>query len=289
MELKKLIGRLEDYDGIYRKAEIEEAISRKDEITPHLIEILKILLKNPLYYVNSDYFGHFHALFLLSFFEETKAHRLIVDLMSLPDDLPYSLFDDPILEYGASALIKTSGGDLTLIKELALNKDADEYSRSSAISAINYGVIVGYISRNDALQFFKEFLENRKSETKCLPYHTAIDEMLNLCPDGFFDLIDTCCREGYYEERYSTDYFMEAVEKGVDTCLEDLKRTVEYFSINDLHEVMSWWACFQDAEKSLQKRSFKFKKLLKDKGFEDCENHKKKTSKKHQKIEIEKR
>ncbi len=279
MEIKDLIKRFEVFDGGYRREEVDEAISRKEEITPYLIEILEKVKNNYLEYIeNDDYFGHFYAFYLLSYFNETNAHRIIVDILSLPDDFTYKLFGDVFLESTSSALIQTCSGDLTYIKELALNKNANEYSRSSALTAISYGVVRGYISRENALTFFKEFLENRHSEPYCFAYDTALIEIENLCPIGFLDLIKECHDDDYSEESYEIRQYEKSVEKGIETCLEELKEDDAQWEINDVHAKMSWWECFEEAEKEKALLDL-IKKLEK-------ENYKKKREEEKKKDEI---
>jgi hypothetical protein len=82
---------------------VNEAVKHKEEITPYLIDILKKILDDPNHYADSEdkessYFGGIYAVILLSHFRESKAHDLIVDLFSLPGELPHDIFGDIVTE-----------------------------------------------------------------------------------------------------------------------------------------------------------------------------------------------
>ena len=84
----EILNALKTYDGIYKKKQVDAAIELKEEITPSLIEILENVLSNNQteYMEDNDYFGHIYAIFLLAHFKENKAHKIIIDLCSLPSE-----------------------------------------------------------------------------------------------------------------------------------------------------------------------------------------------------------
>ena len=95
MEVQELIDNLATLDGKYKRQEIEEALSRRDEIVPLLTEVLQNLLENPdKYLADQNYFGHIYAVILLGHFKEKRAHEVILKLFSMPGDMPYELFGD---------------------------------------------------------------------------------------------------------------------------------------------------------------------------------------------------
>jgi hypothetical protein len=142
MELNEILQAFDIFDGEYKRSAIDAAIARREEITPYLIGVLENVLENPGHYADRDcqYFAHIYAFILLGYFKETKSHDIIVDLASLPGDLPSELFGDSITGDLAIILLRTCGGRIDKIKELILNKDAYEYSRGSALHALSYGV-----------------------------------------------------------------------------------------------------------------------------------------------------
>ena len=156
MDTQEIIERLECYDGRYKRDEIDAAIKLKKEITPHLIAILKKILDDPFYYADEeeDYSAHNYTLMLLSYFKEAKAHDLIVELFSLPEDLSYNLFGDITSEDLPAILYSTCGGSLERIKTLVLNKGVDEFCRLSALNAMLYAVVGGMVPREEVIEYF---------------------------------------------------------------------------------------------------------------------------------------
>ena len=117
MHIKEIIDSLKLFDRTYKHEEIEEALARKDEIIPYLIEILEEVLSYPIKYAEDEnYFGHIYSLMLLGHFKENRVHKIIVDLFSLPNDLPSQLFGDTVTEDLPVILLNTCGGMFQEIK-----------------------------------------------------------------------------------------------------------------------------------------------------------------------------
>ena len=115
-------------DGIYKREQVDAAIELKEEITPSLIEILENVLADPDKYIeNDDRYDHIYALMLLGHFRESKAHKVIIDLFSLPGNTAHELFGDLATSDLPTILVRTCGGAVELIKSMALNQHADDY------------------------------------------------------------------------------------------------------------------------------------------------------------------
>jgi hypothetical protein len=249
MEIKTIIGNLESIaDMNYKRAEIDEAVSRKEEVTPFLIDILNRALENPNKIIdNYNYMGHSYALILLSHFKEKSAHDLILELFSLPDEKSSDLFGDMVTEDLPNILINTCGGCFDGIKKLALNTNAYEYCRGSALKAMNFGVAEGAISREEVLSFYKTILENRESEPSSFFFDELASCICDLYPEELMDIIRECYEDDYINPGYiGLDSFEEALAAGIEKCLENNKKVRELRSPEDIHDVMSWWACFEE-------------------------------------------
>jgi hypothetical protein len=249
MDIKTIIENLESTaDMKYKRAEIDEAVSRREEVTPFLIDILKKALENPDEIAEKqNYMGHMYALLLLGHFKEKSAHELILKLFSLPDEKSSDLFGDMVTETLPNILLNTCGGCFDGIKELALNTNAYEYCRGSALKAMNFGVAEGSISREEVLSFFKTILENRRSEPSSFFFDELATCVCDIYPEELMDII----RE-YYEDKYidpgyiDLDSFEDALKTGKGKCLELNKKAMEYRSLDNIHSVLSGWACFEE-------------------------------------------
>ena len=247
MDIKDLINELCLYDGRYKRAQVDEAIARQEEIVPSLLEILEAVLGNPqLYAEDEDFFGHLYALLLLGHFREEQAHRTIVDLFSLPEKLVSQLFADSITEDLPGLLLNTCGGRFEAIITLVENQDADQYCRSSALRAMAYAVVTGQMERMEAVAYFREVLKNRSGE----PHSTVLDEaaccLLDLYPEDSMDLIEQAYADNLIHPGYvSPGDFERQLAIGREATLEQLAERWEERNPADFHNRMDWWACFK--------------------------------------------
>jgi hypothetical protein len=249
MDIKTLIENLESTADLkYKRAEIDEALNRREEITPFLIDILNRVLENPKIVLdNHNYMGHMYALTLLSHFKEKSAHELILKLFSLPDEMSGDLFGEMVTENLPVILLNTCGGSFDGIKKLALDTNAYEYCRGSAIKAINFGVAEGYFSREEVLSFYKGILENRKSEPSSFFFDELASSICDLYPEELMDIVRECYEDDYIHPGYiGLDSFEDALKAGKEKCLKNLKKEIELRSPDDIHDVMSWWSCFEE-------------------------------------------
>jgi hypothetical protein len=238
------------YDGIYKQKQIDAAIKLKDEITPYLIEILEnVLTDYEKYIADDDLYDHIYAVILLGHFKEPKSHKVIVDLFSLPGDIPNKLFGDLTTSNLPVLLLNTCGGSVELIKSLILNKEAYDYCRVSACYSMAYAVVKGYVSRKLVLELFGTLFTGEETDEISDFWGLLANYICDLYPEEIMDVIKQAYEDGlimpgliHYND------FEEALALGKDKCLEKLKTSLERNSLDDIHSAMSWWACF-NAEK----------------------------------------
>ncbi len=241
-----ILDGLKTCDGAYNRELVDAAIELKTEITPHLIKILENVLSDPTPYIeNEDRFDHIYALMLLGYFRETAAHSVIIDMFSIPGETPYNLYGDIGSENLPLILVTTCGGSLDRIKTMARDQTVDEYNRVSALNALAYAVLEGYISRKEVLAFFEPlFTESAAREgSDFFSLMAMIAE--KLYPEEIMDTIRNAYEEGLISEgmiRYED--FDSALKKGKEDGLNWLKRDMKQSSLDDIHNSMSWWACF---------------------------------------------
>jgi hypothetical protein len=245
MNIDEILAGLDIYDGKYKREQIEAALNQKEEIIPHLIAILEKVRDNPEKYTgDSDHHAHVYALMLLGHWRETKAHQVIVDLSSLPDPFPYDLFGDIITEDLSIILLRTCGGSVEKIKELVTNKNADEYSRGSGITAIAYAVVEGTITREDALSFFGGFFDEDPTEDSTF-YSQLACAICDLYPEELMDKIQVGFEQELIDKSWiGIESFQEALEDGKEKSLAHLSEKSSTGSLDDMHGSMEWWACF---------------------------------------------
>jgi len=250
--ISEILAAFKYYDGVYKRKEIDAAIERKDEITPALIMILEDLLSNPHVYIDDgELYDHIYAVMLLGHFKKPSAHKLFIDIFSLPDDLPDKLFGDMCTADLPTLLFNTCNDSIDHMKNMALDTKVDDYCRVSACQAIAYAVVAGYATRKEVLDFFSTLFTSEEADQTSDFWGLVAIIMEDLCPEEYMDLIQKAFDDGLISPGLiGYEYFEQAIALGKEKCLEKLQRDLDNRSIDDLHASMSWWACFQNSKKA---------------------------------------
>jgi hypothetical protein len=248
-------------DGVYKHEQVDAAVKIKDEITPHLVEILENVRAEPEKYAGDyDLYEHIYAVMLLGYFKASKAHKVIVDLFSLPNDLPDQMFGDIAASGLPVILLNTCDGSVELIKSMILNKEADVFCRTSACHALAYAVIEGYVSRESVIEFFGTLFTGDEADDTSDFWSILAAIVCDLYPKEIMDVI----KQAYTDELITPgiieySQFKNTLELGKDKCLEELKNDFKHRSMDNIHAFMSWSACFNEEPKAFSSST----------GFED--------------------
>lgn len=250
MNIKDLFKELSLFDGHYKRAAVDEAIGRREEVIPHLLTQLEEVLADPLPYAkDGNFFGHIYAVQLLGHFKEERAHGLIVDLFSLPEDLCDRLFGDTVTEDLPNLLLNTCGGRFDAIRSLAENRKADAYCRGSALRAMAYGVVTGDLDRAEAIAYFLKIISNQADEPPSNFFDEAASCLLDLYPEESMAQIEEAFENGLINPGYvSLRNFENQLALGREATLDQLAQRWEMRNPDDFHQRMQWWACFRATE-----------------------------------------
>ena len=110
--IKEIIEAFDHFDGSYKRAEMDEAVSLKDDITPHLIRILEEIAANPKVYVAEDRYANAYVVALLAHFKEPAAHLPIIRAFLIDDEPREELWSDMVTETLPTLLFQTCDGSL---------------------------------------------------------------------------------------------------------------------------------------------------------------------------------
>jgi hypothetical protein len=248
LNVEEILAGIEIYDGEYKREHIDAALNQQEEITPHLIAILEQVRDNPEKYAEgSDYHAHIYALMLLGHWRETKAHQPIVDIAQLPEPLPEDLLGDIITEDLPVILLRTCGGSLDRIKELTCDKNAYDFSRGAAITAITYAVVEGLITREDVLSFFGELLiPDQALQGSCF-YDQLACAICDLYPEELMNQVQEAYKQDLIDPVFvGIENFQKALKDGKEKCLDGLRQRLSAHYLDDFHQTMGEWACFNE-------------------------------------------
>lgn len=284
LSIPAILAAFRTFDGTYRREQIDAAILRQREIIPRLMEVLENLLADPEASTgNETLYDHIYAVMLLGHFKEPKAHKVIIDLFSLPGDLPYQLFGDICTSNLPVILLNTCGGSVISIQSMILNREADDYCRVSACRALAYAVVKGYVSREKAVAFFNTLFTGEEADETSDFWGLIAGDVCSLYPEESMNVIHQAYEDGLIMPGLiPLDDFERALRMGKDQCLSELMKDLEQNSLDDLHAAMSWWACFHQASKSAGPSGFMTNGSLP--GYSSqLKNHDKKDKKKKRK------
>jgi hypothetical protein len=185
----------------------------------------------------------------LGHFQEPKSHQVILDLFSLPDELPDSLFGDVVTECLPIILLRTCGGSVEGIKSLILNRNAYEFCRSSAIIALSYAVVEGVTAKEEALSFFGGLFTGDEAPEDSYFYSQMVCSICDLQPASLADTInDAFDRELIDEMFIGRGEFQEILERSEEECFAQLKNEISSASLDEIHKSMEWWASYEPEE-----------------------------------------
>ena len=99
MEVSKILASIQRATGRTPRAALTAAAECRDEITPHLLQIIEEVIADPSRAVDDqNYVAHLYAMYLLASFRETRAYPLIVRLFSLGGETPFDIAGDIVTE-----------------------------------------------------------------------------------------------------------------------------------------------------------------------------------------------
>ena len=240
--IEELLEDLDEDTGFTKHDLVDEAVARREEIAPHLLATLERIKADPEAWLDEEHDIHSYALVFLAHFGETRAHRLIVDIFSLPEPLPDELFGDAIGEVLPAALIKTCGGSMEGIGELILNRQASDYCRWSACSALSYATVPGIFNRDEVVEFLSGLLDKDQAEEGSCFWTGVVATLVELHPGSTLEQIRTAYERGLVGDDFAPfAHIEERASLSMEESVADLRREYERFVPEDIHDYIRWW------------------------------------------------
>ena len=263
----KILAAFETFDGTYKRDEVDAALALQQEITPHLIAVLEKVLSDPIRYVREpNHFGHIYAVELLGHFREPRAHDVIVDLFSLPPELPHDLFGDIVTEDLPALLFVTCGGSMERIVELLLNRAADDYCRSAAAGALVYAAIEGITPRAEVVALFGSLFTGNEAAPDSAFWELLANDICDLYPDELMPVIKEAFDAKLILGEFVNYSFVErTLHRGKAQAFQEVQDNLKRYAPADVHDRMSWWACFRQKPAAPPKRVARQKKVRRQK------------------------
>jgi len=251
MEISEILEVFRINDGVYKRKCIDEAVKRKDEIIPYLISILENVVSNPKPYIENDCYDQLYAVILLGYFKAHQAHSIMIDLLSMPEDIPPQLFGDIISKDFPAILFQTCGGELDKIKSLILNRKANDFCRGAALGAMVYAVVDGMVTREETLDFFGSLFTGKEAKEDSTFWDLLANCIYDLYPEELMPVIQKAYKDDLIDSwAIKIEDFEESLQHGKKATFDRVRMDMKRDMPADIHEYMSWWACFETEEES---------------------------------------
>jgi hypothetical protein len=232
---------------------LEAAIAQQEVITPHLLEILDYAATHPDEVLDKNDFSFLYALYLLGQFREQRAYPLVVKLASLPKETADELLGDTITEGLPQILASVCDGDLTHIKALAENPDAEIFVRGSALQALVLTALHDLAPREEVIAYFAELFDGKFQADDPYLWASLVCEATDLYPAELFDRIKRAFEADLVDETVVDLAWVEQhLAKGQEVCLAETKADRHHQLIEDTIKEMEWWAWYTEPSKPLK-------------------------------------
>jgi hypothetical protein len=248
MDVPEILSQLARTRHAFPLEAVNEALARREEITPALLDILQRAAADPGAFLESDAdrddMGLTFALYLLAKFREPRACPLALQLAAAPEDTLDGLLGDVVNQDLGRILASVCGGSTDGIKALIENEKASEWSRAAGVGAIVALVAAGELDREEALRYFASLFHRLEREPSYI-WSALVCACADLCPVGVVEEIRQAYRDGVVDPG---DIGMKdvraALKAGPEEALKDLTRGRRTL-VDDIEDEMNWMSGFQ--------------------------------------------
>jgi phosphoglycolate phosphatase-like HAD superfamily hydrolase len=250
-QTSEIVGQFQRLNGKFARAAVEAAIEssgeRREEITLALLSVLEETVERAEEFAeDGEYMAHFYAMYLLAQFREARAYPLVVRLAQLPSDLLEDLCGDFVTETLGPVLTSVCDGDLTGLKEIIENADADEWARGEALSYLVSLVALGHKSREEIVEYFASLFGGKMERQKSFAWDELVSCSADLWPEELLGPIEQAYADGLLDEDViALDDVRDDLAKGKDAVLAGLASNRHYRVVKDTLKEFGRWACFQ--------------------------------------------
>ena len=245
--IAELIEAFDFFDGRYKRDEVDEALTLRTEITPHLLKILEDVARDPVVYVEQDHYANVYAAILLAHFQEPAAHLPIIRAFCIPDEEREQLWGDMVTATLPAMLYRTCNGSFDAIRELARNREAYTYARRAALEALTYAVALGTLTREEVVDFFLTLFTGSEAEPESDFWSSLVTMLCDIHPEGAMEPIRRAYEEGLVFPGYvGLDEVEKELARDKGEVLGELRDHTNRSIPADVHDYCSWFSCFSE-------------------------------------------
>jgi hypothetical protein len=190
MTPEAILEHLRTTGGHFPRAAMLGAIAQQEAITPHLLDVLQSVARDPTPFLNDDDdFRPSAALYLLAQFRETRACQALADVFALEDRAFDHLFGDTATERGQVILAAICGEDPAVLQAIFENPNANTYARSAALRALVTLVLHDRWPRDAAVEYLRLLLKERLPREPSHEWSVTVAAAVTLHPGALLEEI----------------------------------------------------------------------------------------------------
>jgi hypothetical protein len=246
MEIRELLACLDQHRGSFPERLVAEAVARREEVIPALLETLEAIDSNPApWLADQGRMVHIHAMYLMALFRETRAYPLLVRIFSRPGEFPFDLAGDVVTQDLGRILASVSGGDISGMAALIENEQANEYVRSVALHGMVSLVATDQRTRDDVIAYLLQLFQKLERNPGA-----HWDGLANVCadlwPQETFKELRSAYEDGLVDTA-SIDW--QDIEDALKMGKQAAMQRAQYREplITDMAKAMGWMQCFHNA------------------------------------------
>ena len=205
---------------------------------------------------------HIWAFYLLALFRETRAYPLLVRIFSRPGEFAFELAGDVSTQDLGRILASVSGGELSGMKALIENEQANEYIRSAAMDAMVSLVLTGQRTREEVMAYFLQLFHklDRKPGAQW-------DGLANVCADHWpqeaLEELEQAYEDGLVDPRsINSEDIERALALGQEGAMQETRHRRPL--ITDSARDMSWMKGFHKTAPAYEPEEAYEEDLLED-------------------------
>jgi hypothetical protein len=248
MNADQILTQLQRNEGHFAKDAVLDAVAHRDGVIPALLSVLRDVANNPEPYASdSRSMILIYAMYLLALFRESLAYPILVQIFSLPGEMPFDLVGDTVTEGLTRILASVSNGDISGMTSLIENEQANPYVRSAAIDGLLTLVASGERSRDEIVAYFHHLFQTLE-RTPSVTWDGLACSCTDIWPDELMDEL----RSAWSDKLISSvvigwDEIEDWHKRGKEFCMRYMKK--KYKLVTDVVKEMAWWACFEKDRK----------------------------------------
>jgi hypothetical protein len=248
MIVNEILSQLQRNEGHFAKDAVLEAVACREEMIPALLNVLRDVANNPEPYASDPKSMIFsYAVYLLAQFRESRAYPYLIQIFSLPGEMPFDLVGDTVTERLDSILACVSDGDISGMTSLIENEQVNGYVRSAAMRGLLILVACGKRPREEIVAYFHDLFQ-KLDRTPSEAWDALACRCTDLWPGELMDDLRSAWEEELISQGMINWDDSEAWHaRGKDSCMQYLKK--KYTLITDVVEEMEWWVCFDKDRK----------------------------------------